>query len=77
MKYTIIAATLLTLASVPAMAHHMSPADPEIGDMQGRHEAAIEAMLDRTSRPMELDELRSDNVGTGIDTADAPRGDDS
>jgi len=77
MKYSFITAALLTLAAAPAFAHHMSPAEPDIVDMQGRHEAAIDDVMDRASRPEALEDLRSDNVASSIDTADdASRGDD-
>jgi len=63
----IAAAALVALFTTPAFAHHPSPAEPDIGDMQGMHESAIESMLETTSRAFDLEEVRSDNVGSGID----------
>ena len=46
MKTTyLIATTVICLAlAAPLAAHHNSPADPEIGDMMGMHEEAIDSL---------------------------------
>ena len=46
MKTTyLIATTVICLAlAAPLAAHHNSPADPEIGDMMGMHDEAIESL---------------------------------
>ena len=54
MKTTyLIATTVICLAlAAPLAAHHNSPADPEIGDMMGMHEYAIDN-LDNTMGSMD------------------------
>ncbi len=52
--------------AAPVFAHHPSPAEPDIGDMMGMHDAAIESMLETRVMTIDLDEVRSDNVGENI-----------
>jgi len=41
----LIATTVIGLAlAAPLVAHHNSPADPDIGDMMDRHEEAIDSL---------------------------------
>lgn len=58
--YAIAALASLTLA-FPVWGHHNSPADPDIGDMMGMHDAAIDA----------LDPNGSGNATTSMDPADS------
>jgi hypothetical protein len=53
-------------AAAPVFAHHLSPAEPDISDMMGMHDAAIEAMLYRRAMDRNLGDVRSDNVGANI-----------
>lgn len=52
--------------AAPAFAHHPSPAEPDIGDMMGMHDAAIEAMLDTRNMDVDLDDNGADNGGANI-----------
>ena len=45
--YLITTAVIGLALAAPLAAHHNSPAEPDIGDMMGRHEDAIEALADR------------------------------
>ncbi len=78
MKKTVVSIISIGMisATVAAYAHHPSPAEPDIGDAMGMHDAAIEAMLDQ--RPDTVDPMtnRSDNVGVNIggNTASELRG---
>lgn len=41
---TAAAAVLVVAAHAPAMAHHLSPMDPDIVDYMGMHDAAFESL---------------------------------
>ena len=71
----LIATTVIGLAlAAPLAAHHNSPAEPDIGDMMGRHEAAIDDLgspgrygpVQRgTHRQRRLDARRCEERATG------------
>lgn len=63
---SLVSGVFALIVAAPAFAHHPSPAEPDIGDMMGMHDAAIESMLETRVMTIDLDEVRSDNVGDNI-----------
>ena len=65
LRNTIIATALVTtFVSLPAAAHHFSPAEPDIGDMMEMHESTIDALVEDGIISRDDDMGAPDDMGT-------------
>jgi hypothetical protein len=78
MKVTtsVLALLLGAMTSATAMAHHMSPMDPGIGDMMGMHEEAIGDLTTMQSGDMNQVGINTDAAMDPADGAGAPLADE-
>lgn len=78
LRNTIIATALLTtFVSLPAAAHHLSPAEPDIGDMMEMHETTVDALIEDGVISLDRDMGAPDDMGVDTVLNDELVGSDS